>query len=184
MKKKVNFYKWLMILGIDETISSGKALKIKIVNVIAAVCCFLMFISAIIIFVIGVSKSHTIEEFFSPYHFPEIFSEDGNKSYGIFILVDILSGLICIGTLLLNYLKKYNFAILLLCLFSILAVAFHYMMKGSLNSFFFFIPILLTIIFYDKKSSYIILLILNLVIMYAITIWLYKFSSAFQNTRS
>ncbi|TAL67505.1 MAG: hypothetical protein EPN88_07460 [Bacteroidetes bacterium] len=180
MKEKVNFYRWLMFLGIDEATSSGKALKIKIVNVIATVCCFLMFISAIIIFVIGVLNTHTIKEFFSPYKIPEIFSDDGNKSYGVFMLVDIISGLICIATLLLNHLKKYGYAILLLCLFAILVVAFHYMMKGSLNSFFFFIPILLTIIFYDKKSSYIILVLLNLAIMYVITFWLFKYSQLFK----
>jgi serine phosphatase RsbU (regulator of sigma subunit) len=180
MNKRISFFKWLMTLGIDEATSSGKALKIKIVNVIAIVCCFLMFISAIIVLVIGVSNSHTIKEFFSPYNFQELISDDGNRSYGIFMLVDILSGLICIATLFLNHLKKYSYAILLICLFAILVVAFHYMMKGSLNSFFFFIPILLTIVFYDKKYSYIILVLLNLIIMYVITFWLFKYNQLFK----
>jgi serine phosphatase RsbU (regulator of sigma subunit) len=169
-----------MVLGVDESTSSGKALKIKIVNVIAIVCGLLMFISAIIVFIIGVSNSHSIKEFFSPYHFPELFSDDGNRSYGIFVSVDILSGLICIATLFLNHLKKYNYGILLLCLYAILIVAFHYMMKGSLNSFFFFIPVLLTIVFFDKKYRYIILVLLNLAVMYVITFWLFKYNRLFR----
>jgi serine phosphatase RsbU (regulator of sigma subunit) len=172
MIKGVNFIKWVMVLGIGDTTPPDKALKIKIVNVIATVCCFLMFISAGMVFYIGVTKSSTVIEFFSPYKFLDIISGDGNQSYGVFMIVDIVSGLICVGTLVLNNLKKYNYAILLLCLFAILVVSFHYIMKGSLNSFFYFIPVLLTIVFYDKRLSYILLVILNLVIMYLITFWL------------
>jgi serine phosphatase RsbU (regulator of sigma subunit) len=180
MKKRVSFIKWLLFLGIDENTPPDKALKIKIVNVIATVCCFLMFTSALIVFSIGVSKSHTIVEFFSPYKFLDIISGDGNQSYGVFMIVDIISGLICISTLVLNRLKKYNYAILLLCLFAILVVSFHFMMKGNLNSFFYFIPVLLTIVFYDKKSSYIILVILNLALMYVITFWLSEYQLFFK----
>jgi serine phosphatase RsbU (regulator of sigma subunit) len=180
MRKKVNFIKWLMTLGIDSSTSSGKALKIKIVNVIATVCCFLMFLSALIVLIIGISNSQTVKEFFSPYSLSDIILSDGNASYGIFVIADIISGLICIASLVLNYLKKYSYATLLLCLFAIMIVSFHYMLKGSLNSFFYFIPVLLTIVFYDKKYSYIFLVLLNISIMFLISILLFNHNQLFK----
>jgi serine phosphatase RsbU (regulator of sigma subunit) len=92
----------------------------------------------------------------------------------IFVLFDSLSVLICLAVLYLNYRKKYNIAVLLLCVFSNIMIVHYYWFRGGLAVFYYIIPILIPVVFYDKKNWYMPFVVGTITLMYVQTFILNK----------
>ena len=164
------FYPWLLNTGIDDSTPIDKALKIKIVNGIAAICFLVMLIASCII--LGMSLSHKFSAGVLNQSYNTVKAlgvPEGNK-YKIFIYVDFITVGICLVVVFLNYLRKYGMAILLLCVTATFVVSFFYIMKGVLGAIFYFIPILMPVVFYDRKRQFIPFVMINLVLMIGISV--------------
>lgn len=104
---------------------------------------------------------------------------DTNK-YLMFIVVDFLTTVICLFVIFLNYLKKYNLAILVICMTALSVVSFFYALKGVLATLFYFIPILMPVVLYDRRKQYVPFVFINLALMIVITIILEGNNSLFK----
>ena len=172
MKSITNYYYRVLNIGIDENTTSEKILKIKILNAFASIAAVIMLAATILVIYLSLRDAWIADN-----SNPEAASPLASllsKKYGTFILFDLLSVLICLGVLYLNYLKRYNLAVLLLCVYSNLIAASFYWLRGSLDAVFFVIPVMIPVVFYDQKSRFIPLVLASVVIMYVLTIIMYS----------
>ena len=173
-------YTRILRIGADKTLSPDKALKIKIVNGISAVGATFMIITSVIFTVMMIRTGSAAKNMSSFYNEVSVFSIPEARGYLVFILGDLFSALIFLSALFLNQWKKYNTAILNICVSSMLVVGLYYWVKGGLVVFYFFIPVMLSIVLYDKRSQYLPLVLLNLILMYLLTLMLSNSNSLFR----
>ena len=174
MGKWVHTYTRVLKIGIDKSVPSDKALRIKIVNGISAVGALIMLVTTITITVLSVNSGFSARSLSNFYENVKLFSIPDARGYLVFIFGDLIATIIFVSTLYLNYRRKHNWAIFNICASSILIVGLYYWVKGGLLVFYFFIPVMLSVVLYQKRSHYLPLVILTLAIMIFLTIVLYN----------
>ena len=174
------YYSRILNIGTDKSLPPDKALKIKIANGISAIGAIVMLIATVIITILTIRLGFSLKNMSSFYRGVTLFSIPEANGYLVFILVDLLCAVVFLSTLFLNYRQKFNYSFLTLCAGSILIVGFYYWAKGGLVVFYFFIPVVLSVVLYDKRSQYLPLVILNIVIMYFLSVVLYYSNDLFR----
>lgn len=172
MNSIISSYYRVLNLGIDTNTPSEKILKIKILNAFALITCIIMFITTAL--VIYLSIRDTVVSGPGYGEGAGAFNRYMIKRYGTFILFDFLSVLVCLGVLILNHLRKYLAAVILLCVFSNIIVIHYYFLRGGLGVYFFFIPILIPLVFFDKRRWYVPFVVFTITLMYTGTIIMFS----------
>lgn len=166
--KKV-FYK-IQNIGINDYTQIRNASKIKLVNVISAICLIVMLITSIVVFFIGINmKDFSWEQIFGLIRAHDFVNTIKEGSHLIFAMLDFICAFFCLIILYLNHRRKFKDAIFLFCTFAVFIVSIYFILGGEKVTMFFLIPIMIPIVFYDKKSFYLSFVGFNLLLMYVIS---------------
>lgn len=169
----------ILNLGIDESTSIDDAKRVRIVNGISFLGGIVLIIISLVLFVllapspkIDLSLTHDL-----------LFGNEESKPIAlvnlwiIFPIIDVLLGVICFLILLLNAKKYWKIAANTLCIVATLYTSFFFLVGGVRVVFLFFIPAILPILFFNKKASYLSFGLANFIILFTISLILYKNNS-------
>jgi len=176
---KINrLYPTLVRQGIGSKTPNSKILRAKIINGIALVCGVVMLITSILVFfLIAVNGGYNTNYLFDLFSNGNIMLALKDRLGVLFPLFDFFSSVICLIVIWLNYRKRYNSAAYLLIFYSTFFVMFFYWFRGMQVTYFFLIPIMLSVVFFDRKREYIPLVLLNLALMYLLSLIKYNYGA-------
>jgi serine phosphatase RsbU (regulator of sigma subunit) len=171
MKSNLNFYNLILQIGTDQNTPERKALKIKIVNGIAAIFSLVMLVTTLLVlYLASRDPEFSIPETLRLINTGSIDSLIKYHQHEVFIFFDFVSVVFCVLVLVLNYLRKYNAAALLLCVFATSLTLLYYWMRGITIIYFFFIPVMLSVVLYERRRQYVAFIIISIGLMILLTI--------------
>ncbi len=160
-------YNLILQLGIDDSTSDDRAVKIKMLNGISALIGLIMILTGLLLFWLFLKNPDEQEtERLKGFLNGDIREFIRSSTYILSILTDFLSGMLAIGILFLNRSKRYRTAVILFLTLAATVTLLFYVRRGILTAVYIPIPLILPFVFYDKKYQQfpVILIILSIFI--------------------
>ena len=176
MSSSVSLFYKIQNIGLNDNTRNINVSKIKLLNVITAICMIVMLLTSILVLVINFATGEFIPSDFSVHlkasEYRDLFKD---AEHIIFSLIDFFCAVFCLFILLLSFKRRFKSAIISFCLFALAVVSVYYMIGGERVMLFYLIPIMLPVVFFDKKRYYLSFVAATLILMYAISS--YKFNN-------